>query len=327
MRRSLAICLIWFVATAHADTLKIATLAPDGSVWYAALKTMTEDWRRISNGALDVRIYPGGVAGDDAVMVRKMRIGQLNGAALTGDGMASIAPELRIFQMPMLIRNDAELEYMRDRMSARLESIAAAQGFKLLAWSDIGWVYLFSTTPIDDPDAARRARLWTAVGDDAWARALQRAGYRPVALPTTEILTGLQSGLIDAFDAPPVVALSSQWFGQAKNMMDLRWSPLVGAVVVTTRFWEQVPAAERDALQDAARRATAAAQNDVHRFERDAVAAMQRYGLVVHPVSEANARRFESDIRAAYSQIVGASVPEPIYTTAKGYLDEYRRTH
>ena len=325
--RPLAVCLLWVVLPAHAETLKIATLAPGGSVWYSALEKMTEDWRRISNGAIDARIYPGGVAGDDAVMVRKMRVGQLNGAALTGDGMASIAPELRIFQMPMLIRSDAELDYLRGRLSAQLEEIAAAQGFELLAWSDIGWVYLFSSTPIDDPDAARRARLWTAVGDDAWARALQGAGYRPVALPTTEILSGLQSGLIDAFDAPPVVALSSQWFGQAKNMMDLRWSPLVGAVVVTTRFWDRVPEAQRDALRDAARRATAAAQDDVRRFEHDAIAAMQRYGLVVHPVSDANARRFESEIRAVYPQIVGASVPAPVYATAQECLDEYRRTH
>src|SRR5262249_14401690 len=186
MSRLIALCILSFAPSAHAETLKIATLGPDGSVWYAALKTMTEEWRRISNGGIDARIYPGGVAGDDAVMVRKMRVGQLNGAALTGDGMASIAPELRIFQMPMLIRSDAELAYMRDRLSTRLEAIAEAQGFRLLAWSDVGWVYLFSSKPIDAPDAARRARLWTAVGDDAWARALQGAGYHPVALPTTE---------------------------------------------------------------------------------------------------------------------------------------------
>ena len=257
MFRSISTLLFLMLAlTAQADTLKLATLAPDGSVWYGALQTMTEEWRRISNGAIDARIYPGGVAGDDAVMVRKMRIGQLNGAALTGDGMASIAADMRIFQMPMLIRSDAELDYLRSHLGADLEQIASAQGFKLLAWSDVGWVYLFSTMPITDPDTARRARMWTATGDTGWLQALQGAGYKPVALPTTEILSGLQSGLIDAFNAPPVVALSSQWFGQAKNMMDLRWSPLVGAVVVTERFWDQVPETERAALQDAAMHAT-----------------------------------------------------------------------
>jgi TRAP-type C4-dicarboxylate transport system substrate-binding protein len=168
--------------------------------------------------------------------------------------------------------------------------------------------------------------MWTETGDTGWLQVLHGAGYKPVALPTTEILSGLQSGLIDAFNAPPVVALSSQWFGQAPHMMDLRWSPLVGAVVVTTRFWEQVPEAQRNALQDAARHATAQAQAEVRRFERDAVAAMQAHGLTVQPVSDASARRFESEIRAVYPQIVGSSVPASIYTTAKDCLDEYRRT-
>jgi len=327
MNRVLAMCLLCLSAlAARGETLKLATLAPDGSVWYGALQTMAEEWRRISNGAIDARIYPGGVAGDDAVMVRKMRIGQLNGAALTGDGMASIAAEMRIFQMPMLIRSDAELDYMRTRLSADLEAISLAQGFKLLAWSDVGWVYLFSTTPITDPDAARRARMWIAPGDTAWLQALQGAGYRPVALPATEILSGLQSGLIDAFNTPPVVALSSQWFGQARNMMDLRWSPLVGAVVVTTRFWDQVPPAQRDALQEAALHATRQAQVEVRRFEHDAIAAMQTHGLVVQSVSQESARRFETEIRGVYPQIVGPSVPVSIYTKAKDYLDEYRRT-
>jgi len=327
MYRKLVTCLLLMSAlAAQAETLKLATLAPDGSVWYGALQTMAEEWRRITNGAIDARIYPGGVAGDDAVMVRKMRIGQLNGAALTGDGMASIAAEMRIFQMPMLIRSDAELDYVRTRLSADLENISLAQGFKLLAWSDVGWVYLFSTMPISDPDAARRARLWIATGDTSWLQALLGAGYKPVALPTTEILSGLQSGLIDAFNAPPVVALSSQWFGQAPNMMDLRWSPLVGAVVVTTRFWDQVPEAERGALQEAARHATAQAQAEVRRFERDAIVAMQAHGLTVRPVSDASMRRFESEIRAVYPQIVGSSVPASIYKKAKDCLDEYRRT-
>jgi TRAP-type transport system periplasmic protein len=326
MCRLLISCVLCALAlTAQAETLKLATLAPEGSVWYGALEAMSQDWQRITNGEIDARIYPGGVAGDDEVMVRKMRIGQLNGAALTGDGMASIAPEMRIFQMPMLIRSDAELDYMKGRLGAELEAIAWAQGFKLLAWSDVGWVYLFSSTPIADPDAARRSRMWIAPGDTSWSQALQGAGYRPVALPATEILSGLQSGLIDAFNTPPVVALSSQWFGQAKNMMDLRWSPLVGAIVVTKRFWDHVSPAQQAALQDAARRATTQAQTEVRRFEHDAIVAMQRYGLEVHPVSAENARRFEAEIHAVYPQLVGPSVPAGIYAKAKDYLDEYRR--
>lgn len=324
--RYLTILLLLTATHASAQTLKLATVAPEGSVWFNALEAMREDWQRISSGAIDVRIYPAGVAGDDAMMIRKMRIGQLNGAALTANGMASIATEMRIFQMPLLIRDDAELDYLRNRLARQLEDLAAAQGFKVLAWSDIGWVYLFSKQPVVSSDAARSLRLWVDAGDTSWSQTLKSSGYQPVALPATEILTGLQSGLIDAFDAPPVVALSSQWFGLAPHMMDLRWAPFVGAVVVTDRFWSQVPPDQRDALQTAARNATADAQAKVRQFEQGAIEAMQQHGLTVHEVSAENARRFEQEIQAAYPQIVGSSIPAPIYHEARSLLDEYRRS-
>lgn len=319
--------LLVIAAPARSETLKIATLAPEGSVWHTALREMTEQWQRISGGTIDARIYPGGVAGDDAVMVRKMRVGQLNGAALTAEGMASIAPEMRIFQTPMLIRSNEELDFLRARLSAELEALALQQGFKLLAWSDVGWVYLFAKSPVQDPDSARRAKLWIAPGDTAWFDALKGAGYRPVALPATEIMGGLQSGLIDAFNAPPVVALSSQWFGVANHMMDLPWAPLLGAIVVSTRFWDKIEPSQQAALQAAARRATDNAQAEVRRFEREAVLAMQQYGLTVHAVTAPEATRFESEIRASYPKLVGPSIPEPIFTKASAYLDEYRRSH
>jgi TRAP-type C4-dicarboxylate transport system substrate-binding protein len=320
---TLALLLLWTTA-ADAQVLKLATVAPEGSVWHTALREMAEAWRAITAGTLETRIYPGGVAGDDADVIRKMRIGQIGAAALTADGMAAIAPEMRIFQTPMLIQSEAELDYLRGRLEGELETIAERRGFVLLAWCDVGWVYLFAKTPVADVESARRVRLWIAPGDTAWATALQSAGYRPVALPTTEILSGLQTGLIDAFNAPPVVALSSQWFGVAPHLMNLRWSPLVGAVVVSSRAWDAVPEEQRAQLRRAARTATARAQAEIRKFERDAIVAMQKHGLQVHDVAPSAAEAFRADVRRSYAKIVGPSIPEGIFEEATAYLGEFR---
>ncbi len=324
MRRLTLILLLLVTPLASAKTLKLATLAPEGSVWHDALQEMAQRWRDLSNGTVEVRIYPGGVAGDDDSMVRKMRIGQLHGAALTTQGMASITPAMRVFQMPMLIRDNGELDYVRDKLADELEAATESAGFELLAWSDVGWVYLFSRAAVTDPEAARQLKLWIAPGDTAWTETLKGAGYRPVVLPTTEILGGLQSGLVNAFNAPPVAALSSQWFGIANHMMDLRWAPLLGAVVVSTDFWNDVPPALQTELQAAARDATAKAQTHVRRFESEAIAAMQQYGLTVHAVSDDAARRFATEIEASYPKLIGASIPEPIYRKAQAHIDAYR---
>ena len=307
-----------------ANTVKLATLAPAGSVWHEALRDMGERWNALSDGEVSLQIYPGGVAGDDAAMVRKMRIGQLHAAALTGEGLAAIVPEMRVFQTPMFVRTDAELDYLRSKLGGKLEKLAAEQGFRVLAWSDVGWVYLFSQQPISSPDEARGLKMWIHSGDTAWAEALKDAGYRPVPLPATEIHMGLQSGFIDAFNAPPVVALSSQWFALARNMMDLKWAPLIGAVVVTERQWRQIPSNLRSALQAAAIDATEAAREKVRSFEGDAIAAMQTYGLQVNSVTQDNADRFAREIRASYPKLVGAVVPAAIHEEAGRHLDEYR---
>lgn len=324
MRLLTLVLLLLVSPLASAKTLKLATLAPEGSVWHDALQEMAQRWRNLSNGTIEVRIYPGGVAGDDDSMVRKMRIGQLHGAALTTQGMASITPAMRVFQMPMLIRDNGELDYVRDQLADELEAATASAGFELLAWSDVGWVYLFSRDAVTDPDAARKLKLWIAPGDTAWTETLKGAGYRPVVLPTTEILGGLQSGLVDAFNAPPVAALSSQWFGVANHMMDLRWAPLLGAVVISADFWLDVPPDLRPGLQAAARDATAKAKAHVRRFEAEAITAMQQYGLTVHDVSADAAQQFAAEIQASYPKLVGASIPEPIYRTAQAHLDAYR---
>jgi TRAP-type C4-dicarboxylate transport system substrate-binding protein len=259
-------------------------------------------------------------------MVRKMRIGQLHAAALTGEGLASIVPEMRVFQTPMFVRTDGELDYLRSKLEGKLEKLAAAQGFRLLAWSDVGWVYLFSRQPVASPDQARQLKMWIHSGDTAWAEALKEANYRPVPLPATEIYMGLQSGFVDAFNAPPVVALSSQWFALATNMMDLKWAPLVGAVVITERHWQRIPSELRPALQAAAVRATESAKTRVRSFEAEAITAMQTYGLQVNSVTQINADRFMREIRASYPKLVGAVVPAAIHAEAEKYLDEYRRS-
>ena len=307
-----------------AQTIKLGTLAPEGSVWYVAVRDLAEEWKRISNGAITVRIYPGGVAGDGNVMVQKMRVGQLQAAALTAGGLSSIAAEMKVFNTPMLIRSDEELDFVRTSLEPELEALAEAKGFKLLAWSDVGWLYLFSKTAVRNPDDARRLKMWTSAGDATWEAALKDAGYRPVALPPTEIHMGLQSGLIEALAAPPVMALSSQWFGVAKHMTDFRWAPLIGALVISAKAWEKFPAEIRPQLLEAARRITAKAQDEVRRFESEAIAAMQAYGLEVHAVSQEAAEIWEREIRDTYPKIIGRSIPADIYHEVTAQLESYR---
>lgn len=314
-------------ASAFAQIVKFGTLAPQGSPWHAIAQDMAKEWKSASGGKVDVRIYPGGIAGDDPDMVRKLRIGQLQMAGLTGVGLSQIVPEVGALQMPMLLRNTAELNHVRDRVSPELEAMLEARGFKLLAWADVGWVHFFTKQPVKHPDDLKAEKLWVWTGDTTYLEAWKSAGYEPVTLPATEIFTGLQSGLITAFSTTPLAALSYQWFPKANHMTDMRWAPFVGALIITTRSWNEIPEALRPALLESARRTGQRVQGLVDTLNADAVTAMEKRGLIVERVSAAQAAIWEQRVQTlAYPKVVGTAVPAEMFGKVQRMRDEYRQS-
>ncbi len=308
----------------HAQAIKMGTLAPEGSVWHNVLREMGQEWQKISNGQVRLTIYPGGVAGDDADMVRKMRIGQLHAAALTGEGLSNILEDLSVFQMPMLLRSDEELEFVRGSLKAKFEAEMEAKGFKVLYWSEVGWVYLFSNVPVVRPADLKKLDVWVWAGDAAWTDALKDGGYKPVPLPATEIHTGLNSGLIDAFATTPVAALSFQWFAQAKNMMAMKWGPLTAAVVVSKKSWDRIPEDMKPRLIAAAQKAGDNAKGQIRQLELDAIETMKGFGLKVNEVPESTVSEWYAEIMKTYPKLIGNSVPKGIYGEVSSILKKYR---
>ena len=309
---------------APAETLKLGTLAPEGSPWYEAIRDIAEAWKAQSGGDLAIRIYGGGVIGDEPDMVRKMRIGQLHAAALTGVGLTRIAPEVQALVIPMMIRSDEELNYVRTQLHDRLSGLLADRGFVLLSWGDAGWVHFFTQDPVVHPDDLKPMRLFTWAGDDTVVEIYKRCGYHPVPLAATEIHTALQSGLINAFQTTPIAALSFQWFGLAPHMTDLRWAPLIGAVVITKAAWERLPEELRPRFRAAAENAGKRLQAQVRRLGEDAVKVMQQHGLTVHPVPPEIAEVWERTARNCTADILDQLAPVEMVREVERLRDAYR---
>lgn len=293
-----------------AQTLKLGTRAPAGSPWYEALRDMAESWQVASQGVIDVRIYAGGVAGDDLEIVRRMNNGQLHAAALTVQGLSAIAPETRAFQMPMILRTDDELDYVLESVTPELERIFETKGFKVLYWGNAGWLYILSRRPVSTPEDLKSLKIWVSTEDTPWAQVLKRSGYGFVALPVSEVYPALQTGQIDAVVTTPAAAIASRWFGMTKHMIDLRWALSLGALVISTEVWEQIPEDVRPLLHDAALKTKLRAMEKSRKLEKDSIATMQKYGLTLHAISPAMAPRWNAEFQAIYSQIAGSTIPK-----------------
>ncbi len=320
---SLVAALATQSAPSAAKTIKMGTLAPEGTAYYDILRDMGEAWSRASGGEIKLKIYPGGIAGDESDMVRKIRIGQLQAGAISGGGLADIAPEVRALQMPMMFRSFEELDYSRAGVAARIEAAFEANGFKVLTWGDAGWLYFFTQEPVVHPDDLKRLKLFSWAGNTNFIEAWKALGYQPVPLAATEIHLGLASGLISAMAVPPIAALSFQWFGQAEHMTDLKFVPLVGAVILSKRTWDALPDSVKPAIQAAADEAGRRFR-EARKVGGEAIAVMQKHGLVVHPVSDELVDLWEARARIGWPRIIGKTVPADLVADIERLRDEYR---
>jgi TRAP-type transport system periplasmic protein len=324
----LVLALLLATATLPAQTIiRLGTLVPKGSRWHEILLNMGEEWKKASGGKIELKIYPGGEQGDEPEMVQKVRIHGLQAVAISGAGLSGIDAAVSALQIPMMLDTWEELDYVRDHISARLEKGMAQRGFIVLNWGDAGSVHFFTKRKVSHPDEIRQIRLCVLQGDNTTFELYKANGFHPVALAATDILTGLQTGLIEAFQSPPLIALSNQWFGGAKNMLDISFAQLVGATLIDKGVWDKIPAPVQKEMLASARTAGVALRDEIRKAEVGAVPIMQQFGLnVVHPDAKTIAE-WRQLTESIWPKFRGAVVPPDLFDEVKRLRDEYRKTH
>jgi TRAP-type C4-dicarboxylate transport system substrate-binding protein len=317
-------CSLPTLARAQEVVIKLGTLAPSGSTWHTLLKEMGQKWSEASSGKVKLRIYPGGVVGNEGDMVKKMRINQLQAAALTTIGLHDVAPDPQAMDLPMIIRSFAELDYVRQHIGPRLEQLLDAKGYIVLSWSDVGFVRFFSTKSFSGLSALQRdGKIFCWDGDPASAEAWRAAGFHPVIMSSTDVVPSLQTGLIDTVAMAPLYAFTSRIFERAKYMIDPPWSTLSGAMVVRKDVWEKIPTDLRPKLLEVAHEYGKRISAEVRRMDDEASRTMKQQGLqVVH--ADANAMRAAA--AAAYKVIRGRVVPANTFDEMQKLAEE-ARTH
>jgi TRAP-type transport system periplasmic protein len=311
------------LASAQQTVIKMGTLAPDGSPWHQVLQQMGERWCTISGGKVKLTIYPGGVLGDEPDMVNKMRIGQIQAVALSGAGMAEIEPGVSCLQIPMMFESYEELDYVRDRMGPRLEKMIEARGFLVLNWGDAGWVHFFTRSPVMHLDDMRQMKMFTWAGDNETLELWKANGFRAVPLAAKDILTGLQTGLIEAVPTTPLYALLNQSFGLAKYMNDVKWAPLVGATLISKKSWESLPQNERSEMFQAARACGDGLRGGIRKMGDDAIAAMQKRKLTVVHADPSTVAEWRKETEGVYPNLRGHSIPADVFDEVCHLRDQF----
>lgn len=322
--------LLWMIASSQAaqPVIKLATLAPRNTVFHQELLAMGEKWANAPGGGVKLIVYTDGSLGGEADMVKRMRVGQIQAAMLTVTGLSEIDDSVAALQnMPMIFRSTQELEYVREKLRPELEKKFRQKGFIVLFWGDAGWIRFFSRRPGLYPDDFKRMKMFTWVGESKTGDLWKAAGYNAVELEVTDILTGLNTGLIDAVPSEPYYALVGQFYGPAPHMLDLKWAPLVGGAVITEKSFNALPAETQQAMLQAAADAGARITAESRKRSDESIQVMQRkHGLIVHEVTPELDALWRKRCEEVYPKIRGSIVPAEMFDQVQKLLQEYRRS-
>jgi TRAP-type transport system periplasmic protein len=305
--------------------LRVGSLVPKNSLYHQKLLEMGEAWRAAQGDGAKFVVFTDGSQGGEAELSRRMRIGQLQGALLSVVGLREIEPSISALQnLPLLFRSWEEVDYVREKMRPAMEKKFLDKGFVVLGWGDAGWVRFFSKQAAFRPDDFKGMKIF-AWGSEPEQQAIMKSiGYTPVPLETADILPSIQTGMINVVPSTPYFALASQVYATAPNMLEINWAPIVGAMVVTKKAWDDMSPAAQQALRAAGEKAGAGMRTQARKEVDDAVDAMKKRGLVVNRPSAAQLREWNELAESLYPRIRGTMVPAETFDEVFLHIKAYR---
>lgn len=243
MKKYILFLSIFIISIVNAQefTIKFATLAPDGTTWMNVMKEYDAAIRRESGGKLGFKIYAGGVQGDEKDVLRKIRLGQLHSTGITGVGIGEIAPKTRILDSPFLFKSYDEVDHIYNKFDQEFTSSFEEGGYILLGWAEVGFVYVFTNVPINKKEDMKNVKMWAWEGDPIAEAAFKSLGLNPIPLSVTDVLTSLQTKLIDGVYTSPLAALGLQWWTRVKYVFTLPLADAAGAVVISKKMYDKLP--------------------------------------------------------------------------------------
>ena len=299
--------------------IKLSTLAPEGSTWMNLMHEMDDEIAKATEGRVTFRFYPGGISGDEKDMLRKAKIGQIHAMGLTGNGLGNVVSEVRVLEIPFLFKSYDEVDYVIKQFSDYFRGKFREKGFEILGWADVGFVYLFSNKPVRGIGDMEGIKMWSWEGDPLAMKTFKAFNISTIPIAVPDVLTSLQTKLIDTVYISPMACLALQWFTKVSHMTDHPLTHSCGAVLVKKKVVDKLSPEDRKALFEIADKYFQRLEALTRKENFESIEAMEESGIILVAPSEKDIGEFEAaGVRIADS-LVGELFPQEL-------LDRMRRT-
>tara|TARA_Y100001970_G_C14239371_1_gene863904 strand:+ start:1179 stop:2180 length:1002 start_codon:yes stop_codon:yes gene_type:complete len=302
--------------------IKLATLAPEGTEYYNLLLEMGQRWQEETNGQVILRIYPNGVVGRESDTIRKMRIGQIQASAMSSIGLSGLTDQIQAFTIPMIYEDYDDIEKVKNVMFDDISEGLSDSGFKLLFLVDIGWVYWFSANEVSVPEDLRNAKIYTTAGDYVTVELFKGFGFNAIPVSETDILTSLQTGMINSMQTVPILSLSSGWFALMPNMLDMKWAVFIGAVIVDDRVWSKIRPEHQKVMMEIAEDIGKKYQQNGRKMDAEAIKIMEENGMQIKTPTDEELEIWEDFKKEIMPNVIDAYVPEEVYNKVISAINE-----
>jgi TRAP-type C4-dicarboxylate transport system substrate-binding protein len=324
---AVVVCAVPWQGSAQQYTIKFATIATDGSTWMNVFREYDATIRKESGGRLGFKMYAGGVQGEDKDVMRKIRLGQLHSAGITGVGAGEISSKLRILDAPFLFQNYDDVDHLHAVMASEFDQEFRANDFVLLGWAEVGFVYVFTNTPVRGVADMKGVKMWMWEGDQIAEAAFRALGIKPIPMSVVDVLTSLQTGLINGAYTSPLAALVLQWNTRVKYMMGTPLADACGAVVISKKKFDALPADLQEILLRNGRKYMA----DLTRRSREENAAsiqtLKKNGIQWVEVKDTKTlQEFQITGRTARQSLVGKLYDQAFLDRIEKILTDFRAT-
>lgn len=289
MKRFIYFCLLMLVSSyTYAFTFKIATLSPEGSYWMETMRKAEKEIVERTQGRVDFKLYPGGVMGDDNSVLKKMRFGQLNGAALTNSGLSSVYSDMQLYNLVLKFRSLDEIDYVRSKMDEKLQQGLAEKGILSFGFVEIGMTYLMSTNPIRSLADMKDQKAWAPDNNKIAVAAQKAFSVSPIPLPIRDVLMGLQTGMVNVVASSPIGALALQWHTKVKYLTKLPLSYVFGVLALNKKDFEKLSKEDQAVVKEVLSKRLAEINQRSRDDNHKASTALEKQGIeFIDPTPEA----------------------------------------
>jgi len=313
-----ALGLVWSASAtpANAEELRVATLAPDDSAWMKVLSRGAAEIKKATEGRVTIKYYANGVQGDEKDVVRKLGLGQLDGAALTSVGLSLVDKSVRVLELPRLFKSEKELDYVRGKMWRRFQRRFEKKGYMLApGGGDVGWIYLYTNIPIKGVGDLKKVKMWRWTEDGIVKRMFAKLGINGVPLGVPQVMPALNTGRINGTYASPVAAVALQWYTKVKYATSLPMSYGIGGSILTKKAWDKISADDQKKITKIMKVQSRKLRRVVRKENGRALRAMSRAGVKIIDTPPAVVKAVDDAAKQIWTAGVGSFYP-------KGDLDK-----